>query len=63
MQIVSVGFDISVGFVISCILSAEDSLHETSNPNFRENKKNIISLSYAELVHRVVKVKYSDRQT
>ena len=32
-------------------------LHEMSNPVFWENKKNIINLSSAENVQRVVKIK------
>ena len=37
-------------------VSNGDSLHEISNSVFWENKKNIISLSSAELVQRVVEV-------
>ena len=40
-----------------CHLINGDNLHETSNPVFRRNKKNIFNLSSAELAQRVVKVK------
>ena len=42
-------------------LSLGDSLHEISKAIFREKKKNIISLSSAEIAQRVVKGKYNKR--
>ena len=36
------------------IVSNGDNLHEISNPVFMENKRNIINLSSAEFVWRVV---------
>ena len=38
------------------IVSNGDNLHEMSNPVFSGNKKNVSSLSSAELAQRVVKV-------
>ena len=39
------------------IVSLGDNLHEVSDPIFRKNKKNIVSLSSAEFALRVVSVK------
>ena len=39
------------------IVSNRDNLHEMSNPDLWENKKNIINLSSAKYSQRVVKVK------
>ena len=51
-----------MGFNISCKLSPIDNLHEMSKPISWENKKNIISLSSAEFVQRVLCVNQFQEQ-
>ena len=42
------------------IVSNEDNLHEMSNPVFWENKKNVMNMSSAESLLRVLCIKMAD---